>query len=45
MKTQLIDLAGLILVLAFAIVLPVFVGAELERRGVDVDLSRPAIFA
>ena len=45
MKTHIADVAGLLFVLVFAIVLPVVAGAELERHGVKVDLTRPAIIA
>lgn len=45
MKTSISDLAGIFLVLAFAIVLPLVTGAELEKRGYRIDMPRPAIIA
>lgn len=45
MKTQIIDLAGMLFVLAVAIILPMLAGAELDRRGFEFDLARPAIGA
>lgn len=45
MKSTISDLAGLVIVLALAIVLPLITGAELEKRGYKVDLARPAIIA
>lgn len=45
MKTLISDLAGIFLVLAFAIVLPLVSGAELEKRGYQFDIPRPAIIA
>lgn len=45
MKTLISDLAGIVLVLALAIVLPLVSNAELERRGFDFDLPRPAVIA
>ncbi len=45
MKTQLNDFAGIIFVLAIAIVLPILAGAELDRRGVTVDFAHPAFVA
>lgn len=45
MKAQLIDLAGILLLLALAIVVPVFAGAELERQNIQVEIAHPALRA
>ncbi len=45
MKAQLIDLAGMLILLALAIIVPVFAGAELERHNIGVEIAHPAIRA
>lgn len=45
MKAQLLDLAGILVLLALAIVVPVLAGAELERRHIEFEIAHPAIIA
>jgi hypothetical protein len=45
MKVQFPDFAGLVLVIAFAIVLPILSGAEIERRLGPIVYIHPAIIA
>ncbi len=45
MKAQLIDLAGILILLALAIVAPVVAGAELERNNIELIIAHPAIRA
>lgn len=45
MKVQILDLAGLVIVVAFAIVLPILAGAEIESRLGPIEYVHPAIFA
>jgi len=45
MKVQVLDVAGLIIIVAFAIVLPVLAGAEIESRLGPINYVHPAIIA
>ena len=45
MKVQFLDLAGLVIVIAFAIVLPILAGAEIENRFGPIEYIHPAIIA
>jgi hypothetical protein len=45
MKADIANIAGILFVLALAIVLPFVANADLERHGFKVNLARPAIIA
>lgn len=43
MKAKIADLAGVLFVLALAVVLPVLAGVEIEKWGYTVDFAGPAV--